>query len=170
MLHSIPKNKQVDISDDYFSRKYTVATCCAPIPGDDIIGFVDEKKDQLVIHSRSCPIAMDLMASHGDKIVSATWTSTKTKTSLCCLLIDGFDRKGVISDISKTISMEHDLDIRSLNFNSHDGIFSGKIFLFVPETTVLNGLIEKIKKINSITKVVRDTSIDNTEKKYYYLD
>lgn len=170
LLHSIPKNKQVDISDDYFSRKYTVATCCAPIPGDDIIGFVDEKKDQLVIHSRSCPIAMDLMASHGDKIVSATWTSTKTKTSLCCLLIDGFDRKGVISDISKTISMEHDLDIRSLNFNSHDGIFSGKIFLFVPETTVLNGLIEKIKKINSITKVVRDTSIDNTEKKYYYLD
>lgn len=170
LLNSIPKNKQVDISDDFFSKKYSVAACCAPIPGDDIIGFIDEEKDQLIIHTRSCPIAMDMMASHGDKIVAATWTSTKTKTSLCCLLIDGFDRKGVISDISKTISMEHDLDIRSLNFNSHDGIFSGKIFLFVPETTVLNGLIDKLKKINSITKVVRDTSIDNTEKKYYYLD
>lgn len=170
-LNKIISEKNANISDDAPSNIYTVATCCAPIPGDDIVGYIDEKKKQIVIHSRSCQTASTLLASQGDKIVSVTWTSTKAKTSLCCLIIDGVDRRGVINEISKTISSEYMLDIRSINFNSHDGVFNGKIYLYVPEIIILNELINKLRQITGISKVVRDTTIENNkDKKYYYLD
>jgi GTP pyrophosphokinase len=133
---------------------YILASCCNPIPGDDVVGFnIDGEK--IVIHNKSCPEAIKLMSSHGDDIVEATWTKSKVFSYLIHLFIKGFDQQGMAHKITQLISNEYQINIRSLNLDAHDGIFEGNLYLYVHNTDMLDTLISKLLSIKGIDTVIR---------------
>ncbi|MFB6320374.1 RelA/SpoT family protein [Saccharicrinis sp. FJH54] len=150
----ISKRKSIQLTDDKSDIDYTVATCCNPIPGDDVIGYVDEN-DNVVLHKRQCEKAIKLMSNYGNQIVDATWISHKLHSFLSIIKINGIDKQGMLSQISKVISEDQDVNMREVHFGSHDGVFEGIIHLYVHNVEDVNNLIFKIVKIKGITNVQR---------------
>lgn len=148
------KRKSVEITDDKSDIDYTVATCCNPIPGDDVIGYIDDNEN-MVLHKRQCEKAIKLMSSYGNQIVDATWISHKLHSFLSIIQINGIDKQGMLNQISKIISEDQDVNMREVHFNSHDGVFEGVIHLYVHNLEDINNLIFKIVKIKGITNVQR---------------
>jgi GTP pyrophosphokinase len=134
---------------------YKIAECCSPIPGDDAIGFWDEN-GKLIIHKAKCPEAVKLMSNKGDRIVSAKWTMHKILSYLAKISLTGIDKIGMINEITSVISKQLSVNIRTFNFDVHDGIFEGRISLYVHNTSDLNTLILNLSKIKGIDKVKRE--------------
>ncbi|MDP4206135.1 MAG: RelA/SpoT family protein, partial [Bacteroidota bacterium] len=137
---SIDRKKPFILEEDPEHAEYTLAKCCNPIPGDDVTGYLTED-DNLIIHKTKCAEAIKLMASHGDRIIAARWTPFKIVSYLTHLQLKGFDRIGVVSEITAIISKEHNINMRSVKFETHDGIFEGELFLYIHNTLDLNNLI-----------------------------
>lgn len=107
------------------------------------------------IHSRACQTAIRLMTCRGDRIVSARWESHKVLSYLVEIVVNGIDRMGIVSEITGVISQEMHVKMRSLNFEEHDGIFVGSIFLYTYSTDDLQQLMDTIRQIKGINQVVR---------------
>lgn len=150
----MPKNKNVVITDEEESHNYTIAACCNPIPGDDVVAYVDDDST-LIIHARRCPNAMRLMSSRGDRIVAAQWESHKVLSYLVVIEISGLDRQGIVSDLTKIISLEQNVNMRSVHFESHDGVFQGSIYLYIFDATDLQTLTDRLAKVKGVHKVIR---------------
>ena len=134
---------------------YKVAECCNPIPGDPVIGFVDED-GQVVIHKKVCPKAISLAATEGGKIINAKWTKHTILSFLARIELKGIDRLGIVNDITRYITLILSVNIRKLFFETHDGVFYGYIDLYVHNTKDLEEMmahIEQIKGIDSATRV-----------------
>ncbi|MDO9512124.1 MAG: RelA/SpoT family protein [Bacteroidales bacterium] len=142
---------------DLDNLKHTIATCCNPIPGDDVMGFNDKKKG-IVIHRSQCPDAIELMSTFGQNIVKAKWTENAELAFLAGIKINGFDRKGMLFELSEIISSHLGLNIKSIHFETEGGIMDGVIMLFVNHTQQLKNLIDALNKVEGIQKVFR---IDN---------
>lgn len=149
-------NKRIPflLNENQKNENYILAMCCNPIPGDDVVGFVSEG-NKIMIHNKSCPEAIKLMSSQGDDIVEATWTKSKVLSYLIHLFIKGFDQQGIANKITNLISNEYQINIRSLNLDSHDGIFEGNLYLYVHNTDMLDTLISKLLSIKGVDSVVR---------------
>jgi GTP pyrophosphokinase len=152
------KKKPVVLSDNEEQDQFTIADCCNPIPGDDILAFLDEN-DQIILHSRKCPIALKLMSSQGNRIISAQWESHKILSYLALINLSGIDQMGIVSKITKVISEDQNVNMRSINIESHDGIFEGNIYLYIHNTEDLNNLILNIMKIKGVHNVTRQDRI-----------
>lgn len=152
------KKKALVLSDAHEKEQYTIAECCHPIPGDDILGYIDDN-DHLILHSRKCPVAIKLMSSQGNRIVSANWESHKILSYLALINITGIDQIGIVSKLTKVISEDQNVNMRSLNIESHDGIFEGEIYLYIHNTEDLNNLIFNLMKIKGIHNVARKERI-----------
>jgi len=142
------------IGEDMDVIDYQLAKCCNPIPGDDVFGFVTVNEG-IKIHRTTCPNAAELMSNYGYRVIKAKWTSQKEIAFLAGLKIIGTDRVGLISDITKIISTELKVNMRSITVDSESGIFEGSIMLFVNDTIHLNLLMEKLRKVNGVVKVNR---------------
>ncbi|MCQ2202216.1 MAG: RelA/SpoT family protein [Bacteroidales bacterium] len=149
----MPKSKNVVLSDE-LTQSYTIAPCCNPIPGDDVVAYVDES-GAMYLHARRCPQAMKLMSSMGNRIVAAQWESHKVLSYLTIIEITGLDRQGVVSEITKVISFEQNVKMRSVHFEAHDGVFIGNIYLYIYNTDDLQTLINKILKVKGVDTVKR---------------
>jgi len=149
-------NKRIPflLNENQKNENYILAMCCNPIPGDDVVGFVSEG-NKIMIHNKSCPEAIKLMSSQGDDIVEATWTKSKVLSYLIHLFIKGFDQQGIANKITNLISNEYQINIRSLNLDSHDGIFEGNLYLYVHNTDMLDTLISKLLSIKGVDSVIR---------------
>ena len=145
------------VSDD-MDEDYMIADCCNPIPGDDVIGYVDDNH-KLILHSRKCPVAIRLMSSQGNRIVSANWESHKILSFLALITLSGIDQIGIVSKITKVISDDQNVNMRSIHFDSHDGIFEGTIYLYIHNTEDLNNLIYNLVKIKGVHNVTRQERI-----------
>ncbi len=156
------KQKNLILSDEGEQQEYSVAQCCNPIPGDDVVAYVDDD-NTIILHLRNCPTAMKLMSSRGDRIVSAQWHSHKVMLYLVQVELTGVDRKGLVNDITKAISDELNFNMRSINFESHDGVFEGSVYLYVYNTEEIHSLISKLSKIKGVDKVARK---EYSEKEY----
>lgn len=157
----LPKGKNIVISDDDEARKrYVIAQCCKPIPGDDVVAYVDGD-GKTTIHSRACQTAIRLMTCRGDRIVSARWESHKVLSYLVEIVVNGIDRMGIVSEITGVISQEMHVKMRSLNFEEHDGIFVGSIFLYTYSTDDLQQLMDTIRQIKGINQVVRKETAES---------
>lgn len=132
---------------------YRVADCCNPIPGDPVIGFIED--GGVVVHKMNCPTATTLASMQGDKIVKAKWSKHTILSFLARINIRGIDRIGLLNDLTKCITLDYSVNIRKIFVETHDGIFEGYIDLYVHSTDDLNNLISNIKKIKSIVNVVR---------------
>ncbi|SFE08803.1 RelA/SpoT family protein [Thermophagus xiamenensis] len=152
------KKTQMVVSDDMEKEEYTIAPCCNPIPGDDVVGYLDEN-DKLILHSRKCPVAIRLMSSQGNRIVSAQWESHKILSFLAIINLSGIDQIGIVSKITKVISEDQTVNMRSIHVESHDGIFEGTIYLYIYNTEDLNNLIYNLMKIKGVYNVTRQERI-----------
>ena len=136
---------------------YSLGKCCNPIPGDKVMGFVDSNKS-IVIHKTTCQTAIKLMSSYGDRILSAKWTVHRVQSFLTHIKVNGIDRIGIVNDITRIISEELSVNMRSIYFDSLNGVFEGNIDLYVHNLSDLEHLMSKLKKIKSVNSVVR---VDN---------
>ena len=138
---------------------YMVAKCCNPIPGDEVIGYLSPD-DIVVIHKATCAEAVRLMSQHGDRIVAAKWTTQMALSFLVRIEVNGMDRIGMISELTRVISQELMVNIRKFHIESHDGIFEGYIDLYVHDVTHLNNLIMNIMKVKGMENVKRMDKFD----------
>lgn len=157
------KKKSVVLSDEDLTQ-YIIADDCNPIPGDDVVAYRDDD-GKLILHNRKCPTAIKLMASRGDRIISTQWESHKILSYLIILSISGIDRQGIVSELTKIISLELDINMRSLNFESHDGVFDGNIYLYIHNTSDLSLLIGKLQKVKGVHNVIRKERNEKADEK-----
>ena len=151
------------IGEDLQKIDYKLSTCCNPIPGDDVFGFVTVGEG-IKIHRTSCPNATKLMSNFGYRIVKARWNSQKQLAFLTGLNITGIDDVGLINKITTIISNDFKVNMRSITVDSHEGIFDGSIMVYVNDTHHLNNLIAKLKQVNGVTDVRRFDSDITVEK------
>jgi guanosine-3',5'-bis(diphosphate) 3'-pyrophosphohydrolase len=135
---------------------YTIAKCCNPIPGDNVIGFRDAvEEDKITIHQAKCSAAIRLLSSQSELLVPVKWTTHKFLSFLVKVAINGLDRFGIYSDITHVISKELNVNIRTINLSSHDGIWEGTIDLYVHDAKDLNNLLMSLSKIKGVDAVKR---------------
>lgn len=137
---------------------YDISNCCNPIPGDDIVGFV-EPNDAIIIHRINCPIAMNQMSKYGNKIIKTKWNDKESIGFLTGIKISGMDKQGFINDMIKIITEDLKINIKSFHLESEAGMINAKILLYVYSTSNLNNLIQIMKKLPDVKKVDRINSI-----------
>jgi GTP pyrophosphokinase len=145
---------QLLIGENMDKIDYTLAQCCNPIPGDDVFGFVTVNEG-IKIHRTTCPNAVELMSNYGYRIIKVKWTSQKELAFLAGLRITGTDRIGLVQDVTRIISNDLRVNMRSISIDTDDTIFEGKIMLFVNSTEHLEQLISKLSKVDGVVRVDR---------------
>ena len=138
-------------------HRYIIASCCNPIPGDSVVGFKDED-GTVTVHKRTCPTANNMASKYGDKLVVPKWDSNLIHNDLGFLVrvsLKGFDRIGIINEITRYISFVMSINIRSFSLSTENGVFDGHIDLYVHDMGDLEKLIRKLQKIEGIQSVVR---------------
>ena len=136
--------------------KFVIADGCNPIPGDEIVGYRNPESNTIVVHKAGCEDITRLAAQHGENIVTnIKWSSYKAESYLAELEVRGIDRIGILVDLSQVITVEQGINIRNLSIQSHDGIFEGKISVYVSDTASLNALLDSVSHIKGIEKVNR---------------
>jgi len=133
---------------------YTLANCCKPIQGDEVFGFVTTGEG-MKIHTNNCPNAASLLAQYSHRVVKAKWANNKDISFLTTLRVTGVDDVGIINNITNIISGELKINMRSMSIESKEGLFEGKIKVFVKEKEELKKLMHKLEKVNGIHKVKR---------------
>jgi guanosine-3',5'-bis(diphosphate) 3'-pyrophosphohydrolase len=142
------------LGDNMDKIDYKLSPCCSPIPGDDVFGFITINEG-IKIHRTNCPNAIQLMSNYAYRIVKAKWFNQKEIAFLAGIKLTGIDEVGVVNNITKVISSELKVNMRSISIDSNDGIFEGTIMLFVHDTDHLTTLTKKLKQINGILTVNR---------------
>lgn len=142
------------LSPEVESIHYQMSTCCNPIPGDEVIGIMGEA-GEIIIHRTNCQQAVGLMSRYGNRLVKPKWTPDESLEFLAGISISGIDRLGLMNEISKVISKQMNINMRSLNLSSNDGIFEGVLMLYIHNTDQLRTLIASLKRINGIETVTR---------------
>jgi GTP pyrophosphokinase len=134
---------------------YRIDSCCSPIPGDDVLGFVSAD-EQVILHKADCPVAMKLKSSYGTRLVATRWEG-KADNFIVTLDIDGIDRKKILEQITACISSEMELNIINMNFTTEPGVFHCTTTLQVDTTDTVAKLCKKLKKIKGV-KFAKRTS------------
>jgi GTP pyrophosphokinase len=152
----IDKQQEYELREDLTKGTvtFTIAECCSPIPGDNVVGFIEDDGSVLV-HKKSCQRATDLAAKQGDRIVAARWSKHFMMSYLARISITGLDRMGIISDMSKVISLQLGVNMRKISIETHDEIFEGTVDLYVRNTDDLDKLIKSLSAIKGIESVKR---------------
>ena len=131
---------------------YILPHCCHAIPGDDILGYIDNK-NQVEIHNRACPVANRLKSSFGNRILDAKWDMHKVLFFDATIQIRGIDRKGMLHDISEVISEKLDVNIHRITINADEGIYDGKIEIRVHDRSEVQEIVNALKKIDDLKEV-----------------
>ena len=134
---------------------YKLANCCNPIPGDSVFGFVTVSEG-LKVHKKDCPNAIQLQSNYSYRIMPAKWIDSSQQDFKSVIKLTGIDNLGLVSEITKEISKSMNVNIRNINFESSGGLFTGRITVFVKTNSILNTLMDRLKKISGIHKVTRE--------------
>ena len=147
------RKKPIYISDENINQ-YKFKQCCHPIPGDDVLGFIDGKH-QIEIHKRDCPIAAKLKASFGNRILDAKWDMQKKLYFDAVIRLQGIDRVGMLLDISRIISSQMNVNIHKLTIASEDGVFDGTVELRVHDRENVQEIINQLKTVDGLQDVTQ---------------
>ncbi len=145
------KSDMLVIGDDLQKVDYKLAPCCNAIPGDDVFGFVTIGEG-IKIHRVNCPNAIKLLSNYAYRVVKAKWVNDQLISFLAGIKITGTDELGIVNNITKVISNENNVNMRSINFDTDDGLFEGTIMIYVHDTKHLNHLIDNLKKVKGVNK------------------
>lgn len=159
LVEDAPKEKinpkqVLTITDETIQKNYIIATCCNPIPGDDVLGYLDDN-GKVTIHKRQCPVAVKLKSSFGNRIIATRWDTHKTLSFLVNLSLKGIDSLGLLNEVTQVISRQLNVNIRRVNIETNDGIFEGQLQLYVHDVDDLKQLISKLLKIPNLKAVTR---------------
>ncbi len=133
---------------------YQLSKCCNPIYGDDVFGFVTVSGG-IKIHRKDCPNALEMRKRFGYRILQARWSGKADSKYTITLKIIGNDDIGIVNNITSVISKEENIMMRSINIDSHDGLFSGNLEINVEDTSKLNQLIKKLRIIKGVKQIIR---------------
>ena len=147
------RKKPIYISEENIGQ-YKFKHCCHPIPGDDILGYIDNKH-QIEIHRRACPVADKLKSSFGNRILDAKWNMHKMLFFDATVRIQGIDRMGILVDVSRVITSQMNVNIHKLTIGSEDGVFDGSIELRVHDREDVKAIISELKKIEGLQEVTQ---------------
>jgi len=136
------------------SLSYISADCCNPIPGDPVIGFMDEQ-GKVHIHKKSCPEAQRLASEKGDRILNVVWARHTIQSSLARIKMKGLDKMGILREITKRISSDMSINISKVVLAAHDGVFDGYLDLYVHDIESLNNLINRLKEVQGMETIAR---------------
>ena len=142
------------LTEESLQKKYIMAECCHPIPGDDVLGYVDEN-DRIIIHKRQCPVAAKLKSIYGNRILATEWDTHKELSFLVYIYLRGIDSMGLLNEVTQVISRQLNVNIRKLAIETNDGIFEGKIQLWVHDVEDVKTICNNLKKIQNIKQVNR---------------
>lgn len=142
------------MGEDGSKIHYTYATCCNPIPGDDVFGFITINEG-VKIHRLNCPNAVNLMSKYSYRIVKTKWNQSKEISFLTGFKINGIDDLGLVNKMTKIISEHHNINIKSISVESEDGIFEGIVKLYVMDIEQLDELILNLKKLDGVINIKR---------------
>ncbi len=156
----IDKGKPFLLKETQDEITFSLAKCCNPIPGDEVIGYLSTE-DHIIIHKTGCREVEKFLSSHGNKIISAEWTRFKKHSYLTRLRLEGFDRMGIVNEVTNVISKQHSINMRSVKFDTHEGIFNGDLFLYIHNAEDLHLLISRLEKIKGIDHVTRDENLND---------
>ena len=156
----IDRKKPFILKETQDNTTFSLAKCCNPIPGDKSMGYLSSD-DHVIIHKTDCPILAKYLSNQGERIISVEWTKFKKQSYLTRLLLEGFDRVGVVNQVTNIISNENNINMRSVQFDTNDGIFKGDLFLYIHNTDDLNNLISQLKKIKGIENVSRIKNLND---------
>jgi GTP pyrophosphokinase len=133
---------------------YKLASCCNPIPGDNVFGFVTIS-DGLKVHKKDCPNAISLQSNYAYRIMPAKWIDSTQQEFKAILNITGMDTMGLTNELTKVISNNMSVNIQSISLNGDAGLFKGKITVIVQNNSILKKLIDNIQKIDGVDTVSR---------------
>lgn len=150
----IDRKKPLELTEDAIQESYIIADCCKPIPGDHVLGFIDDD-NRIVIHKRQCPVAARLKSSYGNRILAAKWNTHKKLYFPVNLRLEGIDGVGVLNSITEVISRQMNVNIHRLSFETNDGIFEGDIQLYVHDVEDVTTICKNLKKVEQIKSVSR---------------
>ena len=145
------RKKPIFITDDNIGQ-YKFMSCCHPIPGDDILGFIDNKQ-QIEIHKRACPVADKLKSSYGNRILDAKWDMHKRLFFDATLQLEGIDRIGLLNEVTQVLSRQMNVNIHTVNITCEDGIFKGTFKLRVHDREDVKEIIDNLKSIKDLKEV-----------------
>ena len=146
------RKKPIFINEENVHR-YLFPHCCHAIPGDDVLGYIDNK-NHIEIHKRACPVASKLKASYGGRILDAKWDMHRRIFFDATIEICGIDRSGMLHDISDVLSDQLGVNIRKITISSDNGIFEGKIELQVHDRKDVKFIVESMKNIKDMQEVL----------------
>jgi len=154
-------NLKSQISDDVLvidrnlkGVDYQLARCCQPIYGDSVFGFVTVSGG-IKIHREDCPNAPELKKRFGYRVVKARWSGKGSSQYAITLRIIGNDDIGIVNNLTNIISRDEKLILRSINIDSHDGLFSGNLTIMIDDNTRLEGLMKKLRTVKGVKQVMR---------------
>lgn len=148
------KTDSLVIGDDMQKLDYKLSPCCNPIPGDDVFGFITVGEG-IKIHRVNCPNAVQLLSNYAYRVVKAKWNSQHLIAFLAGIKVRGTDELGLVNNITKVISTQYNVNMRSISFDTEGGVFEGTIMVYVHSTEHLTQLINKLKKVHGVQSVVR---------------
>lgn len=133
---------------------YKLSSCCNPIPGDDVFGFVTINEG-IKVHKKDCPNAISMQSNYAYRIIQAKWIDSTQEEFKAVLKITGMDTLGLTNELTKVISNQMNVNIQSISLSSEAGIFNGQVTVVVQNNTILKKLIDNIKKVDGIDKIIR---------------
>lgn len=151
---TVDVKKKYVLAEEAFKKNFIVASCCSPLPGDDVFGFVTDS-NEVEVHKRSCATGIKLKSSFGGRIVEVEWGEYKQYSFLAAIAFTGIDRMGILSNILSKLSEDVVLNIQSVNVSSKDGIFEGVIHVLIHSVDDVSLLSNKIAKVDGISTVHR---------------
>jgi GTP pyrophosphokinase len=151
---SLSSKDTLIVGDNEEDVPYKLSPCCNPIPGDDVFGFVTIN-DGIKIHRNNCPNAVQLRSNYAYRVIRATWQSQKDKEFIANIYFKGIDDLGLVSKITQLISNDLDVNMKSISFESNDGVFDGRVSVYVYDTDHLKNLINQLKKVEGVLTVGR---------------
>ena len=150
----IDKKKPILLTEDTIQTKYKLAEGCSPIPGDNVMGFIEDD-GSITIHKVECYKAGRLKAGYGKRILVAKWGMHRLLLFPVNIYIQGLDRMGLLSQITQVISQLLNVNIRKFEIEANEGVFEGRIQLYVHDTTDVAAVMDNLKKIPDIKQVAR---------------
>ena len=152
-----PKKKEphaIVLTDENLGKQYILSNCCHPIPGDEVLGYLDSD-GKMYIHKIDCPEANLLKTSFGKRIYSATWNTHRVQSFVETIEFKGIDKFGVFIQVLQTITTDFHINMRTVHVTSEDGIFKGSMEIYVYDRSELDDLLKAIRKIEDIKEVKR---------------
>lgn len=150
---TLDKKKTYILEEDSFKKNFRIASCCNPIPGDKVFGFITDN-NEVQVHGINCPVGLKLKASFGNKILNLEWGNYAEYSFLSSIVIRGIDRIGMLNDITKVIVTDS-VNIKKLAIESEDGIFEGRVSLYVHSVSDVQKICSRLLKIEGIQSVSR---------------